>query len=99
MRRPGSPGELAPEPLIGDTQTVAYALAVAAAAVAARGDLYATVTLAAADDALCATHRFELGRFERELVDEATQSARQALGDKFEQAWQAGGELASLDSS
>jgi predicted ATPase/class 3 adenylate cyclase len=78
---------------IGDTQTIAHTLAVVAAAVGGRGDPHAAVMLAAADDALCAAHRFELGSLERQLVDASTQAARRALGDEFEQVWQAGAEL------
>jgi tetratricopeptide (TPR) repeat protein len=78
---------------IGDTQTIASALAVVAATLSARGDPNAAAMLAAADDALCAAHRFQLNTLEREMVDASTQAARQALGDEFEQAWQAGTEL------
>jgi tetratricopeptide (TPR) repeat protein len=78
---------------IGDTQTVAHTLAVVAVAVGARGDPEAAVMLAAADDALCTAHRFELGWLQRKMVDESTQAARRVLGDKFEQVWHAGAEL------
>jgi predicted ATPase/class 3 adenylate cyclase len=78
---------------IGDTQTIAHTLPVVAAAVRARGDPYAAVMLAAADEALCTAHRFDLDSLERAMVDEATQAARRALGDTFEQAWRAGAEL------
>jgi hypothetical protein len=49
--------------------------------------------LAAADDALSAAHRFELGSLVQEMVDESTEAARRALGDEFERAWRAGTEL------
>src|SRR5207245_5036843 len=78
---------------IGDTQTVAHTLPVVAVTLWSRGEPHAAVTLAAAGDALCTTHRFELDSLERELVDEAMQAARQALGDTFDQAWQAGAQL------
>jgi predicted ATPase/class 3 adenylate cyclase len=78
---------------IGDTQTVAATLAVVAAAVSARGDPYAAVMLAAADDALCKAHRFDLGSLERQMVGGSTEAARLVLGDRFEQAWKAGAEL------
>ncbi|TML17526.1 MAG: adenylate/guanylate cyclase domain-containing protein [Actinobacteria bacterium] len=78
---------------IGDTHSVAHTLALVVAAVYVRGDPYAAAMLAAADDALCSAHRFELYSLERKLVDESTLAARRALGDTFEQAWQAGAEL------
>jgi tetratricopeptide (TPR) repeat protein len=78
---------------IGDTQTVAHTLPVVAAAVCALGDPQAAVMLAAADDVLCTAHRFELGSLEQEMLDDSKQAARRALGDKFEQVWQAGTEL------
>ena len=78
---------------IGDTQTVAHALPMAAAAVSRRGDSYAAVQLAAACDALCRAHRFELWSLERDLVDAATQAAQRTLGDTFDEAWAAGAEL------
>jgi tetratricopeptide (TPR) repeat protein len=78
---------------IGDTQTLAHTLPVVAAAVWARGDPNAAVMLAAADDALCRAHRFELDSFEREMADETTEATRRVLGDEFEQVWQAGTKL------
>jgi non-specific serine/threonine protein kinase len=78
---------------IGDTQTVAHMLPVVAAAVCERGDPAAAAMLAAAADALCAAHRFDLAPFEREMIDEATEAGRRALGDEFEQARAAGAEL------
>jgi predicted ATPase/class 3 adenylate cyclase len=78
---------------IGDTQTIAHILAVAVAAAFALGDPRAAATLAAADEVLCAAHRFDLGSLEREFVERSTQSARRELGDEFERAWAAGAEL------
>jgi hypothetical protein len=78
---------------IGDTQTLAHTLPVVAAAVWARGDPNAAVMLAAADDALCRAHRFELDSFEREMAGETTEATRRVLGDEFEQVWQAGTKL------
>jgi hypothetical protein len=76
-----------------EATSVGYALPVVAAAVCALGDPQAAVMLAAADDVLCTAHRFELGSLEREMLDDSKQAARRALGDKFEQVWQAGTEL------
>ena len=78
---------------IGDTQTVAHTLPVVVAAACVSGDPHTAVMLAAADDALCSAHRFELNPLERELLEESTQAARRALGDTFEEAWQSGTEL------
>src|SRR5439155_47326 len=78
---------------LGDTQTIAHTLAVAAATIAARGDHEVAVTLAAAGEVLRAAHRFELDSFERQLVDASTRTARPALGDAFERAWRSGEQL------
>ena len=78
---------------IGDTQTVVHTLPVVAAAVSARGDLYAAVMLAAAGDALSTAHRFELSSLELEMAGAATQAARRALDDTFEQSWREGAQL------
>ena len=78
---------------IGDTQTIAFALAVATATTEARGDRLAAAQLAAADDAICKAHGFDLRSFMRELVEASTEAARRTLGDEFERAWASGAEL------
>jgi len=78
---------------IGDTQTLAHAFAVVASALGAHGDWHGAVTLAAACDAVCRGHRFELGSLEREMADRSTQAAREVLGDEFDEVWRTGADV------
>jgi hypothetical protein len=78
---------------IGDTQTVVHTLAVVAAAVFARGDPHTAVMLGGAVDAIRTAHKLELSPLERQMVDVSTEAAHRALGNDFEEAWNAGAEL------
>jgi predicted ATPase/class 3 adenylate cyclase len=77
---------------IGDRRDLVRAIAVGAALVR-RGDPHMSARLAAAADALCAAQGIELDQEERRLIDEAVVGLREELGERFEEAWNAGAEL------
>jgi predicted ATPase/class 3 adenylate cyclase len=75
---------------IGDTHSLVGILATAVPVVLARGDALRSAQLSAAAGALCNAHGFELDPDDRRLLDDTVASAREALGDRFEDAWAAG---------
>jgi hypothetical protein len=60
------------------------------AALVQRGDPHTSAHLAAVADALCAARGIELDQYERGLIDEASVALREELGERFEEAWNAG---------
>jgi tetratricopeptide (TPR) repeat protein len=78
---------------LGDTHTLVHTLAVAAAAVLARGDAGTCARLCAADEALCEAHGFGLDEIERELLEETSRATRALLGATAAADWAAGSEL------
>jgi Tfp pilus assembly protein PilF len=78
---------------IGDTHSLVAILAMGVPVVLARGDAVRSAQLCAAAGALSNTHGFELDPDDRRLMDEAVPVVRQALGDRFEDAWATGEEL------
>ena len=81
---------------IGDTHSLVVILANAVPVVLARGDAVGSAQLCAAVGALCNAHGFELDQDDRQLLDDTVPTAREALGDRFEDAWAAGEELELL---
>jgi tetratricopeptide (TPR) repeat protein len=78
---------------IGDTHSLVETLAMAGTVVLARGDPVASAQLCGAAEALREAHGFELGPYERRLMDETVIAARRSLGNGFEDTWAAGAEL------
>jgi hypothetical protein len=65
---------------IGDTHTLAETLGAAAVVVLARGDASGSAQLCGFATTLRDAHGFELGPYERRLMDETVQTAREAFG-------------------
>jgi predicted ATPase/class 3 adenylate cyclase/Tfp pilus assembly protein PilF len=78
---------------IGDTLSLSLTLPLASAVVLARGDAYAAARLCAADESLLKASGIALDVFEAELLEATMRSTQEALGDGFEDARAAGGEL------
>jgi predicted ATPase/class 3 adenylate cyclase len=77
---------------LGDRRDLVTAIGVGAALVR-RGDPETSARLAAAADALCRAQGIELDEDERRLIDEAAFGLREELGERFEEAWNAGAGL------
>lgn len=78
---------------IGDVHTLTETLCFAAAIVLARGNADAAARIAGAHEAACKSRGYSLGPLERELLGEALDGARAALGDDFERIRAEGAEL------
>lgn len=77
---------------IGDRRDLVTAIAVGAALVRP-GDPDTSARLAAAADALCTARGIELEPEVRRRMEEAAVGLREELGERFEEAWNAGAEL------
>jgi predicted ATPase len=87
---------------IGDTHSLVAILAMAVPVILARGDAVMSAQLCAAAGALSSAHGFELDPDDRQLLDETVVASREALGERFEDAWAAGEELelpAAIDAA
>jgi predicted ATPase/class 3 adenylate cyclase len=78
---------------IGDTHSLVPILAYAVPVILARGDAVRSAQLCAAAGALSSAYGFELDQDDRRLLDDTAVAAREALGERFEDAWAVGEEL------
>jgi predicted ATPase/class 3 adenylate cyclase len=83
---------------IGNKRDLVEALGLSARVVGRRGDADRSAALAAAAEAVGASHGIEFDQDERRILDETMAVLREELGEHFEDAWRTGGEL-DLDAA